>query len=118
MVFLFIALILYAKFWRCPLRAIGLSCPGCGMTSAFYAVFDLNFRLAFYFHPLWPLVILVAVYFVIKYLGWLRISENTERKLVMLVAVLFIGVYFYRLLVSHSPVVQYTLFDIPWDLPE
>ena len=109
MIYLMIGLAIIVWFWRCPLRILGLSCPGCGMTSAFLAVFHMNFRLAFYFHPLWPLVVLIVLYFVLRQLGWFKFSESWEKKLLIIVMAAFILVYLYRLLISHSPVVEYTL---------
>ena len=111
-IYLLAALAIAGWFWRCPLRMVGLSCPGCGMTSALLAVLGLDFRTAFYFHPLWPLVVLCAIYLLMRYLGWFRLNETRERKLLVMIVLIFIGVYFYRLLISHSPVVEFTLASL------
>lgn len=52
--------VLLAGFYRlvgCPIRLLtGVSCAGCGMTRACLCALRLDFRQAFYFHPLFPLV--------------------------------------------------------------
>lgn len=52
----------------------GLPCPGCGMTRALTALIHGDYGLAFYMHPLWPLVILGIVIGV-----WLLVTRQTER---------------------------------------
>lgn len=45
-------------FYRCPFLFLwGIPCPGCGMTRAFLALLHLDFAAAFYYHPLFPVVI-------------------------------------------------------------
>ena len=36
-------------------KLTGVPCPGCGMTRAHLAALRLDFRTAFYYHPLWML---------------------------------------------------------------
>ena len=49
----------------CPIRRItGIPCPGCGMTRAFVSLIEFDFSAAFYFHPVFPLVILMIMGFV------------------------------------------------------
>lgn len=52
----------------------GLPCPGCGMTRALTALIHGDYGLAFYMHPLWPLVILGISIGV-----WLLVTRQTER---------------------------------------
>lgn len=52
----------------------GLPCPGCGMTRALTALIHGDYGLAFYMHPLWPLVILGIGIGV-----WLLVTRQTER---------------------------------------
>lgn len=49
----------------CPIRLLtGISCPGCGMTRALFALLRLDFSLAFDMHPLvFLLPFAVVVYF-------------------------------------------------------
>lgn len=39
----------------------GLPCPGCGMTRAFLSLFNGDWHQSFYWHPLWPLVVVAPV---------------------------------------------------------
>lgn len=49
----------------CPILWItGISCAGCGMTRAWISLLHLDFKTAFYYHPLfWLPAIMVVVYF-------------------------------------------------------
>lgn len=50
-------------FYRCPFLFLwGIPCPGCGMTRAFLALLHLDFAAAFYYHPLFPVVILYILW--------------------------------------------------------
>ncbi|WPX10095.1 DUF2752 domain-containing protein [Anaerocellum danielii] len=50
----------------CLLKTLwGIPCPGCGMTRALLAVLKGNLLAAFYYHPLWVVVILYPVIYTI-----------------------------------------------------
>lgn len=104
-----VALLLGASlliFYHCPfLYVFGVPCPGCGMTRALFALLRLDVAEAFYYHPLFPAVILAAVYLVLEYLEILRFSYKTKRRLLAALCVLFIITYVIRL-AAGSPVVQ------------
>ena len=52
-------------FIGCPFRIItGIPCPGCGMTRAFTSLFHFDLTRAFLYHPLFPLIIITAILFV------------------------------------------------------
>jgi hypothetical protein len=56
------ALAAIAHFIGCPLRfATHIPCPGCGMTRAFLSFFTLDIGKAFYYHPLFPLILAAAI---------------------------------------------------------
>ena len=73
---------LYALFikitgWKIPCvfhEVTGLHCPGCGITRMCLALIRLDFSLAFQCNPLifslLPVFLLVAVYFLIRYIRW------------------------------------------------
>ena len=45
-----------SRIFGCPIRLLtGVSCAGCGMTRAWLCALRLDFRQAFYYHPLFPL---------------------------------------------------------------
>lgn len=51
----------------CPIRNItGLPCPGCGMTRAFLAVARFDFARAFEFHPLFWLIPLIFLIYLLR----------------------------------------------------
>ena len=105
----------------CPIRYFtGLSCPGCGMTRAFLSLFRLDFKSAFYYHPLFMLPILaVILYLLRKKLPKLLINISA---FTMIIA--FVIVYTYRLVFTDSDVVIFSpkdglihrLFSLIWQL--
>ncbi|MBO5291789.1 MAG: DUF2752 domain-containing protein [Lachnospiraceae bacterium] len=94
-------------FYKCPFRLfLGISCPGCGMSRAFLALLRLDFQSAFYYHPLFPLVILLAVWGLLEYFHILHVKKTMRRILLILTCALFLLVYLIRLC-SGSDVVQF-----------
>jgi len=86
-------------FWitgiGCPIKFLtGISCAGCGMTRAWWRLFHLDFSGAFYYHPLFPLPIAVAVVVFLKR----KINTKVYITIMIAVIVLFMAVYFYRIL--------------------
>lgn len=54
-----IFLLLWLRFIHaCPIRAVtGIPCPGCGISRAWFAAFQLDLRQALRFHPMfWSLI--------------------------------------------------------------
>lgn len=94
-----LATIIYIIFYKlgigCPIKNItGISCAGCGMTRAYKALLNLDFRSAFYFHPLFwtiPLIIIVFLF-----------SEQIPNKIIIIfciiISFLFIYIYIIRIL--------------------
>ena len=82
----------------------GLSCPGCGMTRASLAAIRLDFSAAFYYHPLWPLLLPLG-----GWMLWLYGEARTRLLNVTLwcaVAVLIL-VYLLRLFLLSQDVVYF-----------
>ncbi len=51
----------------CPIKFItGVSCAGCGMTRACISAAHLDFGKAFYYHPLFPLLIPMGILFYLE----------------------------------------------------
>lgn len=100
---LIVFVLLYYLKIGCPIKFFtGISCMGCGMTRALYAVLRLDFNMAFYYHPLFVLTFFIPVYFIFqdklekrvrKFLGWTFI-------------LLFIIVYFIRLIDGDNEIVN------------
>ncbi len=78
----------------CPILLLtGVSCAGCGMTRALLAMLRLDFKEAFYCHPLFWLVIPAAL--VLFYRE--RIPKKVFDSLAAAVCFLFLAVYAARL---------------------
>lgn len=93
----------------CLFRHItGIPCPGCGMTRAHLAALRLDFRAAFWYHPLWflPLPLLAGQFLFPK--GLFRNKKwNTALSIVLLILV--VGVYGIRMFLyfPDTPPMEY-----------
>jgi len=79
--------------WRCPVRlATGYPCPGCGMTRATLQALSGHFREATAWHPLvWVVVPLIAAYFVVEIVCWIRTRSFGASKRIPGARVVFYG---------------------------
>ena len=85
---------LFCLFYRCPFKLfLHVECPGCGMTRAMISVLKLDFRQAFAYHPLFPIVILGGVYYVFRtqFRKWLHIGAKQENVVLLVAGVIFLG---------------------------
>lgn len=98
-IFLVIFLV-YILFTGCPIKLFtGVSCAGCGMSRAYFSLLHLNFRDAFYYHPLFPCpVIFVAVYIMTKFGS----SQKAAKAIYGVMIFLFIAVYIYRMVTPYD----------------
>ena len=82
----------------CPIHALtGVSCPGCGMTRAWLAVLRLDFKAAFYYHPLfWTVPVALIVFFFRKKL---LPNKTIQTAALSVLLAAFLIVYMLRLLV-------------------
>ena len=93
---------------RCPIRFLtGIPCPGCGMTRACVYALSLDFERAFSFHPLWWTAPLLFLYFFFDEL----LPKKLSRICLVVFAVLYVGIYVYRMAVLRDPVVTPKLSD-------
>ena len=91
----------------CPIRFVtGISCAGCGMTRAYLALFHLDIRAAFHFHPLFPLPPVILVLFLFRH----KFSEKLFNLILFTIILLFVIVYLYRLF-SGSEIVVFRLSE-------
>lgn len=102
-----IGIVAILVFWDCPFHMLGYSCPGCGMSRALVTVLKLDFTKAFYYHPLWPLVVIIVIHLLIRYLYEVSFSDKNELRLYFVIMLVFIVTYLYRLLVIDSPIVRF-----------
>ena len=88
----------------CPIRFVtGVSCPGCGMTRAYLALFRGDISGAFGFHPLFCLPpVMLGLYFFKK-----RIPERIYKNLLLTIAAAFVIIYMIRLFSPYNDVVVF-----------
>lgn len=104
-IFIAVSGIILLVFYHCPfLFFFGIPCPGCGMTRALMAAARLDFKAAFYYHPLFFVVIIAAVYMLLKLTGRISISKKAENNLIKGICILFIIVYIIRVITGSEAV--------------
>ena len=105
-VILAVAILLLLDIYRCPLNYIvGLPCPMCGMTRAFLSALSGDFAGAFYYHPLW-IVIIIGVAFIVMYeLGFIKIPKIAFNVICIILGILLLVCYIIRL-IMHSDIVM------------
>ena len=92
-------------FYHCPfLYFLGFLCLGCGMTRAFLSLLHFDIRMAFYYHPLFPIVILTGCYFIVEKLGIYQMSDKMKKIFLSIIVFLFVMTYFIRIQFEHSPI--------------
>jgi len=78
----------------------GFPCPGCGMTRALVCVFRLDLKRAFAFHPLWFVVLVIFILFILKLFKVKTIQKIfANQKFILTVVSLFIIVYLVRMFI-------------------
>lgn len=102
---IFLVIFLIYMFTGCPIKLFtGVSCAGCGMTRAYFSLLHLNFRDAFYYHPLFPCpIIFVAVYIMTKF----GFPQKAAKAIYCVMIFLFFGVYIYRMLNPNDSIVVF-----------
>ena len=96
-------------FYQCPsLFLLGIPCPFCGMTRAFLCVLHGDILKAFYYHPLWPVVLAAGVVFLLVRMKILRLSDQLINIGASVVGILFLICFILRH-INNSPVVQIDL---------
>jgi hypothetical protein len=95
-------LILNLFHMGCPIKFFtGISCPGCGMTRAVLSALRLDFRSAFYYHPLFLLSPIMFLLFIFE--GYLK-PRHLKAAWASII-ILFIIAYLVRLIFTHNDVV-------------
>lgn len=92
----------------CPIKFLtGISCAGCGMTRAWFSVLKLDFVQAFYFHPLFGMVpVGMLIYLLRKH-----IPPKGIWFLMNIAIVLFITVYIIRMMNPEDIVVKIDFYE-------
>ena len=84
----------------------GVSCPGCGMTRACLSALRFDFSAAFYYHPLWIVMLPLAALLIFL---WVKRKKKVFCAVLVLFFAALIGVYLYRLFYTESDVVVWEL---------
>lgn len=88
----------------CPIKFItGVSCAGCGMTRACISAAHLDFGTAFYYHPLFPLLIPMGILFLLRD----RLSKNQKNTALFFFGAVFMIVYFIRMFDPSQDIVVF-----------
>ncbi len=88
----------YKGIYKCPMKFLfGIPCPCCGMTRAIFSVLKGNIRESFYYHPVWPIVVLTVVIEFMYELGYLKISSKTAGLIAAPAIIALIVCYIIRL---------------------
>ncbi|MPN43272.1 hypothetical protein SDC9_190831 [bioreactor metagenome] len=88
----------------CPIRAAtGIPCAGCGMSRAYLSLLHLDFRGAFYYHPLFWLVPVIPVLLLVKKGPLAKPKVQTPIWICLILT--FMTVYLLRLLVIKNSLI-------------
>ena len=116
-IILFILMI--SGVYRCPLNFfLGIPCPLCGFTRAMKSVIHGDPASAFYYHPLWPVVVLYCSFCLLSRLKLIRPSSKLMNAFGFLLCFLLIACFILRH-IEGSPIVKihfessfiYTVFN-------
>ncbi|MCR5209951.1 MAG: DUF2752 domain-containing protein [Lachnospiraceae bacterium] len=103
---LIVGALVLTGIYRCPLRYFfGVPCPLCGMSRALYSLLTLDIEKAFYYHALWPVVVVGIPTAAILKIRKVDIKRYQINLICIILAVVVIGYYIYRH-IQGSPVVQ------------
>ena len=99
--------VMYAVGTTCLVKYFtGVSCPGCGMTRACLSALRLDFASAFYYHPLWILMLPLAALLIFL---WAKRKKKALCVVLGLFFVALIGVYLYRLFYTETDIVVWEI---------
>ncbi len=93
----------------CVVRnATGFPCPSCGITRAYLALFKADFSMAFFMHPLFWILPIILILYIIKPNFFSNKSKQC-RFLLTLVIALFLVVYIIRMILffPHTEPMNY-----------
>lgn len=103
---LFLVIVIHILLFNgCPIKFFtGVSCAGCGMSRATFALLHLNFKEAFALHPL----VLCPPIFIITYiLSKFGLPRRVSKVIYTVIIILFIAVYIYRMLDPSDSIVVF-----------
>ncbi len=90
----------------CPIKFVsGISCPGCGMSRACLSLLSLDFSAAFHYHPLFWIVPLFPVLYILREAG--KFPKKAYDTCIIAICVLFLGVWLVRMLAGNGDIVVF-----------
>lgn len=105
-VLLIVLLLSYFGLYRCPLEYLfGIPCPTCGMTRAFHYLLVLDFNKAFYYHALWPLLIIILIGVILLELNIIKVKKKHLNIIITFLIIILLSYFIYRHIIN-SPVVE------------
>ena len=91
----------------CPLDVVfGIPCPMCGITRAILSLLHGDIYSAFYYHPLWPVIIASVILFSLYTLGIIRPSKKVFTIACFFLGFLLLGCWIIRH-IQGSPIVRF-----------
>ena len=99
------------KLYECPVEMIfGVPCPVCGITRALASLLRGDIGAAFFYHPLWPTVPIVAILYILYCFDIITPSKRQIDAGCVILAALVLGCYIIRH-ITGSPVVAVHFSD-------
>ena len=97
-----IYVLLYILGIGCPIKFFtGISCAGCGMTRAWLSALRLDFKSAFYYHPLFFTVPIIFMLVLFKE----KLNKKIYNALIILLIISYVTIYAIRLIKGSEIVV-------------
>lgn len=100
-----LVIVVIAFFYKCPYDYFfGISCPGCGMTRACWALLKLDLEQAMYYHPLCILMPVLALGYILDRFHFVTIETKYKKVIAVMVCILFLGIYMIRMFQENDVV--------------
>ncbi len=94
----FLGFLTYKGIYKCPMKLLfGIPCPCCGITRAMISLLKGNIRESFYYHPVWPIIILTGALEFMYEFGYLKITSKTAGLIAVPAIIALIICYIIRL---------------------
>lgn len=108
LVFIILVILIYGILQvfgiTCPIKFItGVSCPGCGMTRAYLSLLRLDFKSAYYYHPLFVLPALGLILYIFRD----KFSKKFLSRLEIFFVLVFLIVYVFRMMDPNDTIVVF-----------
>ncbi len=112
LVFIILVILIYGILQvfgiTCPIKFItGVSCPGCGMTRAYLSLLRLDFKSAYYYHPLFVLPALGLIIYIFRD----KFSKKFLSRLEIFFVLVFLIVYIFRMMDPNDTIVVFRPYE-------